>query len=130
MFLRTIGLPDADARDHLRGSGWISKYIFSGGILPAVIEIRESLRREGTLLVMNANREIGLHYVRTLNEWRRRLWMREAEVRVQRFDDRFIRTWDFYLAVCSGAFQSQVVRHVQLVLERHPCGHVAKKVAV
>jgi len=26
--------------------------------------------------------------------------------------------WDFYLAACSGAFEAQVVRDVQLLLER------------
>ena len=52
MFLQTIGIPDAHASDDLRASGWISKYIFPGGLLPAVVEIRESPRRGGDSLVV------------------------------------------------------------------------------
>ncbi len=118
MFLQTIGIPDGHASDDLRASGWISKYIFPGGVLPALVEIRESLRRGGNSLVVQGSREIGLHYVRTLDEWRRRFWKGEARVRALGFDERFVRLWDFYLAACSAAFEAQVVRDVQLILER------------
>ncbi len=71
MFLQTIGIPDAHASDDLRAAGWISRYIFPGGVLPAVVEIRESLRRGGDSLVVQGSLEIGLHHVKTLDEWRR-----------------------------------------------------------
>ena len=56
--------------------------------------------------------------MRTLDEWRRRFWKGEARVRALGFDERFVRLWDFYLAACSAAFEAQVVRDVQLILER------------
>ena len=34
------------------------------------------------------------------------------------FDERFCRTWEFYLAYCEAAFASRAIRDVQLVLAR------------
>ncbi len=118
MLLQTIGIQDRDAVSGMRASGWISKYIFPGGVLPAVVEIRQSVRRGGQALAVRAIEEIGPHYVRTLDEWRRRFWRAEARVRSLGFDDRFIRMWDFYLASCAASFETKAVRDVQVLIER------------
>ena len=118
MLLQTIGIQDRDAVSGMRASGWISKYIFPGGVLPAVVEIRQSVRRGGQALAVRAIEEIGPHYVRTLDEWRRRFWRAEARVRSLGFDDRFIRMWDFYLASCAASFETKTVRDVQVLIER------------
>ena len=118
MLLQTIGIQDRDAASGMRASGWISKYIFPGGVLPAVVEIRQSVRRGGQALAVRAIDEIGPHYVRTLDEWRHRFWRAEARVRSLGFDDRFIRMWDFYLASCAASFETRTVRDVQVLIER------------
>ncbi len=118
MLLQTIGIQDRDAESGMRASGWISKYIFPGGVLPAVVEIRQSVRRGGQALAVRAIDEIGPHYVRTLDEWRRRFWSAEARVRLLGFDDRFIRMWDFYLASCASSFETNTIRDVQVLIER------------
>ena len=118
MLLQTIGIQDRDAVSGMRASGWISKYIFPGGVLPAVVEIRQSVRRGGQALAVRAIEEIGPHYVRTLDEWRRRFWRAEARIRSLGFDDRFIRMWDFYLASCAASFETKTVRDVQVLIER------------
>ncbi len=118
MLMQTIAIPDAGRENALRASGWISKYIFPGGILPAVAEIDESLLRNGEHLSIEHEREIGPHYVRTLLEWRERFLGALPQVRAIGFDDRFIRMWDFYLASCAGAFEARTIRDVQLLLQR------------
>ncbi len=118
--LQTIATPDSHRYDRRRGSGWISKYIFPGGILPAVAEIRESLQRTSPTLHLAAEREIGPHYVRTLDTWRHRFWEKIDSVRALGYDERFIRMWDFYLASCSAAFKVHHIRDVQLLLTRIP----------
>ena len=42
MLLQTIAIPDADIHVPYRGAGWISRYIFPGGLLPAMCEIAEA----------------------------------------------------------------------------------------
>ncbi len=118
MLLQTIGIQDRDASSGMRASGWISKYIFPGGVLPAVVEIRQSVRRGGQALAVRAIEEIGPHYVRTLDEWRRRFWQAEKRVRALGFDERFIRMWDFYLASCAASFETRTIRDVQVLIER------------
>ena len=39
-------------------------------------------------------------------------------MRAQGFDETFIRTWDYYLALCEGAFAAHENRDLQLVLTR------------
>jgi cyclopropane-fatty-acyl-phospholipid synthase len=34
------------------------------------------------------------------------------------YDERFVRTWDFYLAFCEAAFRTRWLGDAQLILER------------
>jgi len=109
MLLQTITVSD-QWFPHYHGSpDWIEKYIFPGGELASMGEIQRSLARR-TSLSLYAAENFGTHYAHTLREWRRRFFERLDEVRAMGFDDRFIRMWEFYLAICEAAF-----------LERH-CG--------
>ena len=49
----------------------------------------------------------GRDYRRTLKLWRGAFLARLDAVREQRFDERFIRLWDFYLCYCEAAFSAQ-----------------------
>ena len=65
-----------------------------------------------------AGREISEHYAPTLAAWRERFLARLPEVREFGYDERFIRTWDFYLAACEALFRAGLLRDAQLVLAR------------
>lgn len=117
MLLQTIAIRDKDRAVPMRASGWISKYIFPGGILPAVGEIRDCLEQTSRNMRISDELDIGHHYVLTLNEWRRRFWNRIEDVRRIGFDNKFIRMWDFYLSACSGSFAADSIRDVQILIE-------------
>ncbi len=118
MLLQTIAIPDADIQVPYRGAGWISRYIFPGGLLPAMCEIAEATATPRRALAVRRVDEIGPHYVRTLDAWRSRFWSRIDDVRRLGFDEPFVRMWDFYLASCSAAFATGQIRDVQVLLER------------
>ena len=40
------------------------------------------------------------------------------EVRALGYDERFMRTWDYYLAFCEAGFRERILRDVQVVLAR------------
>ena len=50
--------------------------------------------------------EIGQHYGETLARWREAFVSRLGEVRALGYDERFVRTWDFYLASCEALFRA------------------------
>ena len=59
-------------------------------------------------------RDITQDYARTLADWRERFMGAEDEVRVQGFDDDFMRLWEFYLCYCEGGFRERIISTVQL----------------
>ncbi len=118
MLLQTIAIPDDGAKNPLRSSGWMSKYIFPGGVLPAVIEIEASARTAGASLEIRQLEDISPHYVRTLDAWRDDFWKAIDDVRALGFADVFVRMWDFYLASCSAAFAAGRIRDVQVLFEK------------
>jgi cyclopropane-fatty-acyl-phospholipid synthase len=62
--------------------------------------------------------DIAPSYVRTLAAWRTSFMSRLDEVRAMGFDERFIRTWEFYLAISEAGFATGVTQDLQIVLEK------------
>jgi cyclopropane-fatty-acyl-phospholipid synthase len=56
--------------------------------------------------------------VRTLQEWRCRVMGNLDAVRGQGFDQRFIRMWEYYLAISEAGFATGLTQDFQLVLEK------------
>jgi cyclopropane-fatty-acyl-phospholipid synthase len=100
-----------------RGPGatdpWIGKYIFPGGYIPALSEILPAIESAG-LLVLDIE-ILRLHYAETLKRWRRRFHANLAQIE-RRYDQRFIRMWDYYLAASELSFRhgEHVVFQIQL----------------
>ena len=118
MAMQTISLPDrafAPVRD---GVNWVQKYIFPGGMLPSIAEIERALH--GTDLVIDGLEDIGAHYARTLRLWRERFLSRLPEVRALGFDTRFVRMWEYYLAVCEAGFATRNTGDLQIGFSKLP----------
>ncbi len=110
--------PDQRARRTRRlDNGWIETYIFPGSLIPSVTEIALAATDHSGLL-MHHLEEIGAGYGPTLAEWRRRFEQAEPSVRALGFDDEFLRTWRFYLAMAEAGFRARYLRDVQLVFTR------------
>ena len=117
MLLQTITVPDQRFADYLDYTDWIQTYIFPGSELSAVGEILRSVGR-ATRLELHHSEEIGLHYARTIALWRERFLAALPEVRALGFDDRFIRMWEYYLAICEASFLERNTGNVQLLLAK------------
>jgi len=117
MLLQTITVPDRRFADYLKYADWIQTYIFPGSELSAVGEILNSLGRV-TRLELHHTEEIGQHYARTIACWRERFLAALPEVRALGFDGRFIRMWEYYLAICEASFLERNTGNVQLLLAK------------
>jgi cyclopropane-fatty-acyl-phospholipid synthase len=118
MLLQTITVPDQRFDDYLESTDWIQTYIFPGSELSSVGAIVQSVAR-ATQLTLHHAEEIGQHYARTLHLWRERFLGSLAEVRAMGFDERFIRTWDYYLAICEASFLERNTGNLQLLMARN-----------
>lgn len=118
MLLQTITVTDQWFPRYVRQPDWIEKYIFPGGQLASVGAILASLARRTTLSLHHAE-NIGMHYARTLHEWRDRFHRRLGDVRALGFDERFIRMWDLYLGYCEAAFLERHAGDFQLLLAKN-----------
>ena len=102
MSLQTIAFPDVAYERQRRGANWIQTYIFPGGLLPSLAVIERALH--GTRLLVRQVDDIAPHYVRTLQAWRTAFLGQVESVRALGFDERFIRMWDYYLAISEAGF--------------------------
>jgi cyclopropane-fatty-acyl-phospholipid synthase len=116
MSLQTIAFPDVAYEPQRRGANWIQTYIFPGGLLPSLAVVEGSLKR--TNLLIRGVDDIAADYVRTLQSWRRTFLARLDEVRSLGFDDRFIRMWDYYLAISEAGFATGLTQDLQIVFEK------------
>ncbi len=116
MSLQTITFPDVAYEPQRRGANWIQKHIFPGGLLPSLAAIEESLH--STRLLIRSTQDIAGHYVTTLAAWRAAFLEQLPEVRSMGFDERFIRMWEYYLAISEVGFSVGLVQDQQIVFEK------------
>ncbi len=87
----------------LERDDFISKHIFPGGALPSVGRVEE-LAEERGLLVESAA-AFASSYAKTLRDWRDRFEEAWPNLRHLNLDERFRRTWRYYLAYCEAGFR-------------------------
>jgi cyclopropane-fatty-acyl-phospholipid synthase len=120
MLLQGITIPDHRYDGYRRSMDFIQRYVFPGGFLPSFGAIGQSLRRVTDFRFFHSE-ELSPHYARTLSEWRDRFWARIDEVRGLGFDERFIRTWHYYLCYCEAGFRERLIGVSQMLLTRPDC---------
>nr|MBA3236555.1 class I SAM-dependent methyltransferase [Chloroflexota bacterium] len=116
--IQVITFPDVAYEAQRRTANWIQTYIFPGGLCPS-LAVMERAMHATNLLITDID-DIAASYVRTLREWRTRFMGRLDEVRALGFDERFIRMWEYYLALSEASFETGVSQDLQLVLEEAP----------
>jgi cyclopropane-fatty-acyl-phospholipid synthase len=114
--IQSIVIADDLFERYRKGTDFIQQYIFPGGMLPSPSVFREQAERHG-LRVVNEF-AFGADYARTLAAWRSAFHDKLPLVRKQGFDDRFLRTWDFYLAYCEAGFCAGNIDVMQITLEK------------
>jgi len=113
MLIQAITIADQRYEKAKTTVDFIKRYIFPGGFLPSVTAMARSMTRVSNLRMIGLE-DIGLHYARTLADWRGRFFEKLDDVRAQGFSDEFIRMWEFYLCYCEGAFMERAIGNVHL----------------
>jgi cyclopropane-fatty-acyl-phospholipid synthase len=114
--IQTIVIKDELFERYRKGTDFIQRYIFPGGMLPSPAAFSESARAAG-LTVVNQYK-FGKDYARTLAVWRLQFLNALPAVREQGYPEKFIRMWEFYLAYCEAAFVSGDIDVIQFTLTK------------
>ena len=115
--IQTILVPDERFARYRANVDWIEQYVFPGCLIPSLEALRSACAEASTFDLERVE-EIGSSYAPTLRAWRERFQERVADVRRLGYDERFVRTWDFYLASCEALFRVGLLRDAQLELAR------------
>ncbi len=114
--IQSITIDDALFDRYVKSTDFIQQYIFPGGCLPSPSEFRKQARAAGLEVVDELN--FGPDYAETLRRWRDSFMAQLDHVRALKFDDRFIRLWEFYLAYCEAAFDEANIDVIQFTLRK------------
>jgi len=115
--LQVITYPDQHYEEYLTRADWIQKYIFPGSHLPSLTAMLTSLNKNTSLIVDNIE-NIGNSYAKTLKIWRKDFIKSFPSLKDNGYDERFKRTWEYYLGSCEAEFGTRWLSVLQLVLVR------------
>ena len=117
--LQAITMPHDQMLATRNAYGWIQKYVFPGGLIPSLDAIEANLAAHTSLYVAE-RRDLRLHYVETLKQWRTRFLESWDQVAALGFEEPFRRLWELYLAYSEAGFRSGYLGVSQLALARPP----------
>jgi cyclopropane-fatty-acyl-phospholipid synthase len=110
--------PDGTMLHHTIGSNrskthtdpWFDRYVFPGGVLPSLTQIAGAAEPAWSIEDVH---NFGPDYDRTLLHWHDNISGRWDEI--PHYDDRFRRTWDYYLLGSAAAFRVRALQLWQIV---------------
>jgi cyclopropane-fatty-acyl-phospholipid synthase len=114
--IQSITIKDELFDRYRKGTDFIQRYIFPGGMLPSPSVFAQVASSHGLRVVETF--EFGTDYARTLAVWRSHFLAKLTEVRALGYPEKFIRMWDFYLAYCEAGFESGDTSVMHFTLEK------------
>ncbi|MEO0819635.1 MAG: cyclopropane-fatty-acyl-phospholipid synthase family protein [Pseudomonadota bacterium] len=115
--VQVITIADRLFDGYRRGTDFVQKYIFPGGMLPSPGVLRREVAAAG--LTYRGSLEFGESYSRTLRLWRERFNEQWEDVRALGFDERFGRMWNLYLAACAACFVAGTTDVTQIAVSKN-----------
>ena len=109
MLHHTIG--SLETKNHT--DPWFDKYIFPGGVVPSLAQISSATEQDW---VIEDVHNFGPYYDRTLMAWHRNVTAAWDDL--PDYDERFRRTWDYYLLSSAGSFRVRALQLWQIVFTR------------
>ncbi|XP_011041574.1 PREDICTED: uncharacterized protein LOC105137508 [Populus euphratica] len=117
LVLQSTSIADERYDEYRRSSDFIKEYIFPGGCLPSLSRITSAMGVASRLCVEHVE-NIGSHYYHTLRRWRKNFLENKSKILAMGFDEKFIRTWEYYFDYCAAGFKSYTLWNYQIVFSR------------
>ena len=114
--LQVITIDDGFFAQYRRGTDFIQKYVFPGGMLPSVPAFDTAARGSG--LDVHDRSFHGIDYADTLRRWDASVCAARDRILALGFDERFLRLWRYYLGYCEAGFRTGRIDLMQVALAR------------
>ncbi|XP_056867370.1 uncharacterized protein LOC108861969 isoform X2 [Raphanus sativus] len=115
--LQFISIPEERYNEYRLNSDFIKEYIFPGGCLPSLARVISAMASSSRLSIEHVE-NIGIHYYQTLRCWRKNFLENRKQIMDLGFDDKFIRTWEYYFDYCAAGFKTLTLEDYQVVFSR------------
>jgi cyclopropane-fatty-acyl-phospholipid synthase len=109
--IQAIIIQDKLYDSYRKNQDFIQKYIFPGGFLPSFGAIKNHVSKNG--LELAEYNSYGLHYSKTLQEWRENFIKSWDLISQQGFQNSFKKIWDFYFSYCEAGFNAKNIDLIQ-----------------
>ena len=109
--IQAITIPNEAFAQYRKSSDFIRHYTFPGGMLLTTEQIEKAAKSQG--LTVTNTFAFGQDYGRTCQIWSEQMMRRSEKIRKLGYDDKFLRSWRYYLDACTASFavgQSNVVQ--------------------
>ncbi|SDW61801.1 SAM-dependent methyltransferase [Litoreibacter albidus] len=100
--VQAITVPDDYFDAYRNSSDYIRHYTFPGGMLLTDGAIADQARKAG--LKVTDSYAFGRDYAATCSQWNDRLASMSDRIKRLGYDEKFMRNWHYYLAVCAASF--------------------------
>ena len=107
LIIQSITINNNDFISYRKCSDFIQQYIFPGGMLPSPEIFKSTAVKQGFKYI--GKFEFGRDYGLTLKRWEENFSRVLDKVKILGFDEKFIRTWRFYLKYCQGGFEASKI---------------------
>ena len=105
--LQAITIREDTFEHYRRNPDFIQRYVFPGGMLPTIGLMQKNASAAG--LTFEIVERFGQSYALTLSEWRARFEAAWPRLSMMGFDERFRRTWLYYLIYCEVGFANGLI---------------------
>ncbi|XWS08749.1 hypothetical protein CRYUN_Cryun40dG0027900 [Craigia yunnanensis] len=117
LILQFISIPEERFKEYKQSSDFIKEYIFPGGCLPSLNRIISGMAAASRLCVEHVE-NIGINYYQTLQCWKKNFLENQSKILALGFDEKFLRTWEYYFDYCAAGFKSYTLGDYQVVFSR------------
>ena len=109
--IQGITIKDKLFQRYKNNEDFIQKYIFPGGFLPSLNQIKQ-ITKNNQLNLEKIN-SYSSDYAKTLSTWRNNFLGTWDNISPLGFDDYFKRMWEFYLCYCEAGFKAKNIDLIQ-----------------
>ncbi|KAL0380522.1 UNVERIFIED_CONTAM: Tuberculostearic acid methyltransferase UfaA1 [Sesamum angustifolium] len=117
LVLQFIAVADEKHDEFRLSPGFIREHIFCGGCVPSLSHVISCMAAASRLSVVHLE-EIGCHYFHTLRRWRENFLKNQSKILALGFDEKFIRSWEYYFDYCAAGFNYCILGDYQIVFSQ------------